>query len=96
MCTDPGISLGVVIITIFQRPPTCSAKTLLQQLNTFNAHVIRHQPGLRISTLHESVDGTHVAHFTIWDSPEAFKRSMRKPEVQAHMAQAHTFLWDWD
>jgi quinol monooxygenase YgiN len=80
-----------VIITLFTIPADRSAEELLHLLREVTTTVMQHQPGFRSATLHVSTDGTRVANYAIWDSEDAFRRVLRLPETQAHLAHTQTF-----
>jgi quinol monooxygenase YgiN len=95
---DPEADV-VTLINVFSVAAD-KQQELVRLLEQATVDVMRKLPGFVSANIHRSLDGTHVANYAQWKTPEDFKRMLNNPEAQHHMrkvselAQAAPILYD--
>src|ERR671933_654289 len=77
----------VTLINVFTVAPD-DQERLVNVLVDATRVVMRRQPGFVSASIHKSLDGTRVANYAQWKSPEAFNAMLESPEANAHMTEA--------
>ena len=77
----------VTLINVFTVAPD-DQQRLVDVLVDATQTVMRKQPGFISANIHRSLDGTRVANYAQWRSPEAFEAMLRDREAAEHMGEA--------
>ena len=77
----------ITLINVFTVQPEHQQR-LVDVLVEATEAVMKHQPGFVSASIHKSLDGTRVANYAQWKSPEAFNAMLESPEANAHMTEA--------
>jgi heme-degrading monooxygenase HmoA len=78
---------GVTSISTFTVDPGRQDE-LVKHLVDSAEDVLRHQPGFIGASMLKSDDGTTVVNFAQWESEEAVRAMITKPEIRERMAPA--------
>jgi pimeloyl-ACP methyl ester carboxylesterase/quinol monooxygenase YgiN len=73
---------GATFIQLWQMPSADEQHSWLETMRR-NIHLLQVQPGFASMSLHLSLDGRNVVVYAQWDSEEALKAAVDRPEVKA-------------
>lgn len=72
------------LINVFTVSPENQQK-LVDMLVEATEKTMRHIPGFVSASIHKSADGTRVANYAQWRSPEDFQAMLKDPRAAEHM-----------
>ena len=61
---------------------------LVELLTQATEEVIQHLPGFISANIHASTDGSRVANYAQWESPELYQAMFSNPAAQDHLRKA--------
>jgi heme-degrading monooxygenase HmoA len=77
----------VTLINVFTVEPA-RQQQLVDVLTRATDETIRHMPGFVSANIHKSVDGTRVANYAQWRSPDDLEAMLRSSAAQPHLKEA--------
>ncbi|MFD9733294.1 putative quinol monooxygenase [Umezawaea sp. NPDC059074] len=78
---------GVTSISTFPVDPA-RQRELAELLTSAAEELLRHEPGFIACGILSGVDGTQVVNYARWESEEAMRTMIAKPEIRERMAAA--------
>jgi quinol monooxygenase YgiN len=79
----------MTVINVFTVAPA-NQQRLVELLARATESSIRHVPGFVSAALHRSIDGTKVAMYAQWATPEDYDRMRARPDSSPFLAEALT------
>ena len=81
--------MSVTLINVFAVEPENQAQ-LIDLLRQATVDVMSKQPGYVSARIHRGLDGTRIAVYAQWRSPEDFAALAANPDAAAHMRRARS------